>query len=112
MSSTPDPSLSLLSAQSLVPLLLVLGLLFALVWLLRRGTLPLGRFNKLDVKIEGSIPLGERRTLVVVSVEGRRLLLGMTPASVSLVTELGTGARFEDALARRTTPGTSAGESS
>ena len=34
------------------------------------------------------VPLGDRRSLVIVSVEGRRLLLGLTPAQVSLVTEL------------------------
>jgi flagellar biogenesis protein FliO len=63
------------------------------------------------VKVEGAVPLGERRALMVVSVEGRRLLLGLTPMSVSLVTELApqpppsTGARpgdapFEQTLAR------------
>lgn len=110
MSAAGDSSLSLLAGQSIVPLLIVLGLLFALVWALRRGALPLGRFNRLDVKIEGTVPLGERRSLVVVSVEGKRLLLGLTPATVSLVTELGAAARFEDALTRRTSGTSGSGE--
>ena len=39
------------------------------------------------------MPLGERRSLVIVSVEGRRLLLGLTPGQISMVTELGTPAK-------------------
>ena len=34
------------------------------------------------------MPLGDRRQLLVVRVEGRRLLLGVPSAQVSLVTEL------------------------
>jgi flagellar biogenesis protein FliO len=33
--------------------------------------------------------LGERRSLVVVAVENKRLLLGLTPNQVTLVAELG-----------------------
>jgi flagellar biogenesis protein FliO len=38
------------------------------------------------------VALGERRSLVIVSVEGRRLLLGLTPTSMSLVAELPSAA--------------------
>jgi flagellar protein FliO/FliZ len=68
----------------------VLGLLLTLAWLLRRGTITLpGRRAQALVQIEATTPLGERRSLVVVSIEGRRLLLGLTPGQVSLVAELG-----------------------
>ena len=40
------------------------------------------------VDVESAISLGERRSLVIVSVEGRRLLLGLTSTQVSLITEL------------------------
>lgn len=112
MTPAGDPSLSILGTQSLVPLLLVLALLFALVWALRRGSLPLGRFNRLDVKIEGTVSLGERRSLLIVTVEGKRLLLGLTPAAVSLVSELGGAGGFEGALARRTASDRESGGSS
>ena len=46
-----------------------------------------------------AVPLGERRSLMVVAIEGRRLLLGLTPMQVSLVTEL-TTPPFDAALAR------------
>lgn len=71
--------------------LIVLALMAALAWLVRRG--PLARFaaRGKPVAVETAIPLGERRSLVIVSVEGRRLLLGLTSTNISLVTELEAG---------------------
>ncbi len=75
--------------------LIVLALVAALAWLARRA--PLARLASAGkpVAVETAIPLGERRSLVIVSVEGRRLLLGLTTTNISLVTELeeqqGTG---------------------
>lgn len=73
--------------------LIVLALVAALAWLARRG--PLARLASAGkpVAVETAIPLGERRSLVIVSVEGRRLLLGLTTTSISLVTELRSGAQ-------------------
>jgi flagellar protein FliO/FliZ len=83
-----------LGVQSLLAVLLVLGLLGALAWLARRGV-----FRSLNtrgpVAIETAVPLGDRRSLVIVKVEGRRLLLGLTPAQVSMVAELGPARTFE-----------------
>ena len=76
--------------------LLVLGLLGVWAWLMRRGVFKKSQHGA--VTIESAVPLGERRSLVIVSVEGRRLLLGLTPASVSLVTSLDPS--FNDALER------------
>ena len=72
---------------------IVLGVMGALAWLVRRG--PFAKFvaKNRPVAVETAIPLGERRSLVIVTVEGRRLLLGMTPTTVSLVTELRAGAQ-------------------
>jgi flagellar protein FliO/FliZ len=87
-----DPSLADGTASAirgLAATAFVLGLLGALAWMLRRGTLKLpGRRTPDSIRVETAISLGERRSLVVVSVEGRRLLLGLTPAQVSVVTEL------------------------
>jgi flagellar biosynthetic protein FliO len=67
----------------------VLGLLLTLAWLVRRGTIALPvRRGPGAVQIETSVALGDRRSLVVVTVDGRRLLLGLTPTQVALVTEL------------------------
>lgn len=84
-------------------LVVVLGLLGLLAWLARRGTLafPGQRKGAAPIRVETAVPLGERRSLVIVAVEGRRLLLGLTPAQVSLVTELAASPpRFETALER------------
>ncbi len=78
------------SWRSLTALLIVFGLLALLAWLARRGSLP-GAFTRRTttaMRIEGALPLGDRRSLVVVDVEGRRLVIGMSPASVSLIAEL------------------------
>jgi len=69
--------------------LIVLGLVTALAWLLRRGSLGALTGRGGAINVETAVALGERRSLVIVSVEGRRLLLGLTPTAMSLVTELG-----------------------
>ena len=85
--------------NTFLAVLIVLGLVAALAWLARRGA-----FNSLQSRnrmltVETAVPLGERRSLVVVSVEGRRILLGMTPGQISLVTELAPVAPAEAAVA-------------
>lgn len=87
-----------ISVQSFVAVLIVLGLVGALAWLMRRGAFgALGRTSRL-ISVETAVPLGERRSLVVVSVEGRRLLLGLTPGQISMVAELGPGRPFDQHL--------------
>ena len=67
----------------------VLAVLAAFVWALRRGSLRLSRFAPRGaVAVETAISLGERRSLAIITVEGRRMLIGLTPASVSLITDL------------------------
>jgi flagellar protein FliO/FliZ len=78
--------------NGLLAVIIVLGLVGALAWLLRSGYL--GRFAPRNsvVGVETAVSLGERRQLVIVAVEGRRLLLGVTSAQVTLVTELSSRA--------------------
>jgi len=75
-----------ISMQAIAVVILSLGVLAALAWGLRRSA-SLRRKNQ-PISVETAVPLGERRSLVVVAVEGRRLLLGLTPTQVTLVTEL------------------------
>jgi flagellar protein FliO/FliZ len=74
--------------EAVVATLIVLVLLGGTLWLLRKG---LSRQNRpgAAMSVESSLSLGERRSLVVVRVEGRRLLMGVAPGQVRLVTELG-----------------------
>jgi flagellar biosynthetic protein FliO len=82
----------------------VLGLLGVLAWMARRGSLKLGPGRgRSPVSVETAVSLGERRSLVIVTVEGRRLLLGLTPMNVSLVTELGAAPppSFDETLTQK-----------
>ena len=107
--------------RSLLAIVVVFGVLGALAWAARRGRLGFFTRQPAHVRVEATVPLGERRSLMVVAIEGRRLLLGLTPMQVSLVTELtppspgaaqtglGAASPFEQALARaEATPQTAA----
>jgi flagellar biogenesis protein FliO len=104
--TTPDPLPGGLSGgevtRGLLAVFVVFGLLALLAWAGKRGLLGgLPRQGKSGVKIETAVPLGERRSLMIVSIEGRRLLIGLTPMQVSLVTELSAAREsFDDTLAR------------
>src|SRR5262245_49663350 len=78
----------------------VLALLALCAWLLKRTVA--ARRAAGAMHVETALSLGERRSLVIVTVEGRRLLLGTAPNYVSLVTELGA-ASFDTALATAAT---------
>jgi flagellar protein FliO/FliZ len=93
--------------RSLAAIVVVFGVLGALAWAARRGRLSFFTRQPSQVRVEATVPLGDRRSLMVVAIEGRRLLLGLTPVQVSLVTELST-APFETALAKADAAGASA----
>jgi len=78
-------------------LALVLAMLVGLAWLLRRTAQ--GRRTRRTLTIEAALGLGERRSLAIVTVEGRRLLLGLAPNNVSLVAELQAAPSFDQTLA-------------
>lgn len=79
-------------------LAIVLALLAALAWVLRRQQAV--RRTGRGLGIESALSLGERRSLAIVTVEGRRLLLGLAPSSVTLLTELQPLPSFDEAVAR------------
>jgi flagellar protein FliO/FliZ len=79
----------------IVGLVVVVVLLAGFLWLLKRGTFASGRsVGGTRLAVEAAISLGDRRSVVIVTVEGRRLLLGASPTQVSLLTELGRPAEF------------------
>jgi flagellar protein FliO/FliZ len=90
-----DPAaLGGLGLRSFAALVIVGALLAATVWVLARVSA--ARRGRQVMSVESALSLGDKRSLVVVTVEGRRLLLGLSPGSVSLVTELQTA--FDGAL--------------
>ena len=79
----------LVTMRAVISFAAVLAVLAGFVWALRRGSLRLSRFAPRGaVAVETAISLGERRSLAIITVEGRRMLIGLTPASVSLITDL------------------------
>ena len=64
-------------ARMAVGLLVVLAILALLAWVMRRSLNARRRSGSMSV--ETALSLGERRSLVVVTVENRRLLLGLAP---------------------------------
>ena len=88
--------------RTVLSLIVVLGLMAGCLWLVRRGGWQGGlRKGPRPVQVETAVALGDRRQLVIVAVEGRRLLLGVTPMHVTLVTELQAGPTFAQALEAR-----------
>jgi flagellar biogenesis protein FliO len=81
-------------ARTFAALALVIAVVLVAGWFMRRHTG--GRRARL-LLVEERLPLARGVQLVVVSAEGRRLLLGVSEKSVQLVTDLETG--DEDATA-------------
>jgi flagellar biogenesis protein FliO len=80
--------------RALASLAVVIGALALFVWVMRTGVLRIGRFaSPQAIVVETAVAMGDRRSLVIVSVEGRRLLLGSTPSSLSLITDLAPAER-------------------
>jgi flagellar protein FliO/FliZ len=76
--------------RTILSILAVIGLLGVFAWALRRGSLRLSAFAPRGIiAVETATAIGDRRQLAIVSVEGRRLLVGMTPTAISLLTDLG-----------------------
>lgn len=90
-------------------MLLLLAVLVAALYLLKRfgPKAGLGVFGRGDITLEGQLPLGPRRSVVVVRYLNKRLVLGVTETSINLLTEMESGndperADFQDSLARET----------
>jgi flagellar protein FliO/FliZ len=80
---------AMLGVRTMLSLGAVLALLALFVWALRRGTLKLSGFApRGTIAVETATSLGDRRQLAIVSVEGRRVLVGMTPTTISFLTDL------------------------
>ncbi|CBA15894.1 flagellar biosynthetic protein FliO [Xanthomonas albilineans] len=83
-SAAPSPP-SLLGA--VFALLLVLGLILAMAWVLKR--LPGSGFRPTDgLRVVASLAVGAKERVVVIDVNGEQLLLGVSPGGVSTLHRL------------------------
>lgn len=71
-------------AQMVLVLLLVLGLLLALAWVLRRAGLVQGAANG-HLKVLGAVSVGARERVMLVQVGQEQLVIGVTAAEISLL---------------------------
>jgi flagellar biogenesis protein FliO len=84
---------ALATARTIFSLVAVLALLAGFIWALRRGSIKLSTLAPRGaIVIETATSIGERRQLAIVGVEGRRVLVGLTPTTISFITELGAPA--------------------
>jgi flagellar protein FliO/FliZ len=90
-----------ISGQAIAAVVIAIAVLAGFAWLIRNSRFM--RRTAQPVSVETAVPLGERRSLVIVAVEGRRLLLGLTPGQITLVTELREP--FSDTLEARVRAG-------
>ena len=69
----------------------VLALIAGAVWLLRRsGLAPLAR-NSQILSVAGQLPLGPRERVVVVEIEGRWLVVGISPSGMTRLASMPKG---------------------
>ncbi|MBX9609881.1 MAG: flagellar biosynthetic protein FliO [Gammaproteobacteria bacterium] len=89
------------AAQVVLGLLVVLGMILAAAWAARRLQVIRPRAAGRIRVLEG-LAVGTRDKLLLVEVEGRRMLLGLSPGRIALLSELGSGEAapaFDQALA-------------
>jgi flagellar protein FliO/FliZ len=67
-------------------LIIVLGLLFGLAWLYKKLAIKLPGSN--HVKIVSSVMLGPRERILVIEVQGKQRVLGVTAHQINMLFEL------------------------
>lgn len=81
----PDPLQALHLSNYLIGIVSVFAVLAVASWLLRRYQPRVGRGL---IRIESCLSLGGKEKLMVVQVQGRRLLLGVSSAGINLLRDL------------------------
>jgi flagellar protein FliO/FliZ len=92
----PLPSLGEGIGQLVLGLAVVIGLLLATLWMIKRLSSPRGAAAGL--KVLGAVPVGPRERVVLVEVADKVLILGVAPGSVRALDSVATTdfqSRFE-----------------
>lgn len=82
--ASPAVGFSGMLAQMVFVLALVLGLLLAIAWVLRRAGLVQGAVNG-HLKVLGGISVGPRERVLLIQAGQEQLVIGVTAAEVSLL---------------------------
>ncbi len=75
------PSLSGSIGQLVIGFGIVIALLLASLWLIKRLSAPRGLAS--GMKVLGAVPVGSRERVVLVEIADKVLVLGVTPASMN-----------------------------
>ncbi|MEZ4483706.1 MAG: flagellar biosynthetic protein FliO [Syntrophotaleaceae bacterium] len=105
---TPDPLIGN-GLRLLAGLLLVLGIMLLVYALSKRGLRWLPGSREGRIHIRETRPLGGKKALCLVEVQGRELLLGIASERIELLCELGRDATasFEETLQKHSREGQS-----
>lgn len=105
-SAPPDPLIGS-GLRMVAGLLLVLGLMLLLYALSKRGLRWLPGSREGRIQIRETRPLGGKKALCLIEVQGRELLLGVSSERIELLCELSREptASFEEALQRQSQEG-------
>lgn len=89
--AAPSSGIPTVSAGEILRVLMglgiVLGLLFAGLWLFKRGTGGSFRLSQHKMRIISSLPLSGRARLLLVEISGKQLLIGVNPHRIALISE-------------------------
>lgn len=78
----------------------LLGVISAILlgaWLIRRSGVLGQQARRHDLRVQASLALGPRHRIVLVSVEGERMLLGLSPQNIQHLATLPPGAAEAEA---------------
>ena len=75
------------TSQMFMGLLAVLGLIVLLAWAAKRMNLQ-GMSVGNDLKLQSILSLGPKEKVAVVEIDGKRMLLGVTPHNINMLCEL------------------------
>lgn len=88
--STPTPQGNGMNAMTIMnvfgSLIIVLGLLFGLAWLYKKLAIKLPGSS--HIKIISSVMLGPRERILVIEVQGKQRVLGVTSHQINMLFEL------------------------
>jgi len=79
--------------RMLSALLIVLGIMGLLTFLIKRYYPGVKRRkgSGFDIRVLGTVYVGSKRSIAVIGVGGRKLVVGMTPSSMTLLTSFDEG---------------------
>ena len=97
--------------ETFIGLAIVIGVMLALAWLVKRFV-QLPGMGRGQVQVLGGVSLGAREKAVLLSVDGRRLLVGVAPGRVQTLLELAPAEPAEEAFADQLSQAVTARETS